>query len=237
MSHSVSADEADQPDPADLTRPQTFIWVQGGGSETKADGKTRTGIGRISGGLSGQFSETSQYLGLLEQEFDKKGTANTRGRLFTTFDTGNSLVSKMGFSIDYIRHAKKKDTTTALGVIGKVETPWEWVSIYPNIAAVETETKKGPKGDKVKSRGYQFTMFTSLYLNEKGMYSMIAPEYAKLKDVTIKKVEVSLGAPITEDAKTWWDVKLTYRKNEGKKKLAGIKSDGTELLFGVSHYF
>ena len=236
MSHSASANEEGQPDPADLTRPKTFIWAQTGGSKVEAGGKyNRTGVFKISGGLSGNFSETAQYMGLLEQNFDKKGTANTRGRLFTTFDTGNSVMSKVGLSVDYISHAKTKNTTTALGVIGRVETPWEWVTFYPNLAAVEA--KMGKKDDKVKSKGYQFNLFTSLYLNDKGMYSMLMPQYTKLKDATVKKMEVTMGAPLTADAKTWWDVKVGYTRTEGKKKLAGNTSDGTELMVGVSHYF
>ena len=234
MSHSVSANEADQPDPADLTRPKTFVWAQAGYSKDKIKGEKSysTGVGKITGGLSGNFTEKAQYMGLLEQGFDRKGAANTRGRLFTTFDTGNSVMSRVGLSVDYIRHAKTKDTTAAVGVIGKFDAT-EWLAFYPNLAAVEAKVG----ATKEKSKGYQFNLFTSVYLNDKGMYSMIMPQYTDLKDVTVKKLEVSLGAPLTADAKTWWDVKVGYTKNEGKKRLATFESDGAELLFGVSHYF
>ena len=231
-----AADQSDAPDPADLTRPNTFIWIQGGASNNETnETKSSSGIGKVTGGVAGQLGSNASYLGLLEQSFDNKGTANTRGRLFTTFDTGNSVLSKLGFSVDYIRHAKTKDSTTALGVIGKLETPYNWLTFFPNLAAVQFESTSG--NNPQKSRGYQFNLFSSLYLNDKGLYAMVAPQYTSLKDITIKKMEVSLGAPLTADNATWWDIKTSYTRSAGKARVAGISSKGADLMLGVSHYF
>ena len=155
----LHADQQPSPNPADLTSAQSFIWAQGGASSSKAEGsRTSTGVGKLTGGISGAFNESSQYLALLEQGFNNDGTADTRGRLFTVLGTGNSLVSNIGVSVDYIRNAKSKDTTTAFGIIGKVETPVDWMTIFPNLALVESKIKG--EGKNFKSKGYHSTCLT-----------------------------------------------------------------------------
>ncbi|WP_066015900.1 hypothetical protein [Endozoicomonas atrinae] len=155
----LHADQQPSPDPADLTSAQSFIWAQGGISSAKADGnRTSTGVGKLTGGISGAFNESSQYLGLLEQGFNNDGTADTRGRLFTVFDTGNNLVSNIGVSADYIRNAKSKDTTSAFGIIGKVETPVDWMTIFPKLALVES--KINGEGKTLKAKVINSTCLT-----------------------------------------------------------------------------
>ena len=232
----LHADQQPSPDPADLTSAQSFIWAQGGMSSAKADGnRTSTGVGKLTGGISGAFNESSQYLGLLEQGFNNDGTADTRGRLFTVFDTGNNLVSNIGVSVDYIRNAKSKDTTTAFGIIGKVETPVDWMTIFPNLALVESKIKG--EGQNLKSKGYQFNLFNSFYIGDSGLYSMVSPQYTKLNDLSTKKLEISFGGPLTDSGQTWWDIKAGYTKFKGKRLLRGARAEEADLMVGISHYF
>ncbi|WP_419832552.1 hypothetical protein [Endozoicomonas atrinae] len=45
----------------------------------------------------------------------------------------------------------KDSTTSAFGIIGKVETPVDWMTIFPNLALVES--KINGEGKNFKSKG------------------------------------------------------------------------------------
>lgn len=221
--------EENQPDPADLTQTNTFVWGQVGNKDYT-----------LTGGIAGNFTEKFSYLGLLEHSRTWKrdsGEANdnTRARLFGTQDVEWSAISKIGLSVDYIKgHKDTAFDTTAAGAIAKVETGLDWLALFPNLAYVEINSRTD---SSLKSKGYQANLFASIYIDEEGKYLMVQPQYTNTEYVDVKKLEVSYGQPLSSDGKLWADLKIGYTKTSGKKLLAGLSDSDKQIKAGVSYYF
>ncbi|CAG23812.1 hypothetical protein PBPRB1967 [Photobacterium profundum SS9] len=221
------------PDPADLTQTNTFLWGQTGNNDYT-----------LTGGVAGKLSQDFSYLGLIEhtrtwKRDSKNVNDNTRVRLFGVQSVDFGVISSIGASVDYIEGHKSGLDTTALGLIGKVETSIDWLALYPNIAYVSLDMDSG--GIKGKSEGYQANLFASVYLGDDGKYLSIAPQYMNTQYINVKKLEVTYGAPISIDGRWWFDVKGGYTRTEaivntGIAKLNVIDSDKT-IKIGVAYYF
>ncbi|OAN10930.1 hypothetical protein A3K86_18270 [Photobacterium jeanii] len=223
--------EEHQPDPADLTQTNTFIWAQAGNKDYT-----------VTGGIAGSLTSKFNYLGLFEHSRSWKrdtGNANdsTRARLFGTQDVNWGAISKVGASVDYIKgHNDTPLDTLAVGAIAKVETGLDWLALYPNLAYVELSARDSQI--KNKSKGYQANLFASIYLDESGQYLMLQPQYTSTEYIDVKKMEVSYGLPLSESGKLWADIKLGYTRTSGKKALSKAAFDSDkQVKAGVSYYF
>jgi len=230
-------------DPADLTQVNTFLWAQGGNNDYT-----------ITGGVAGNITEDISYLGLLEhsrswkRDFGNKDD-KTRVRLFGVHNVDWGFISAVGLSADYIHGHKNKHTDggniksnmQAYGVIAKIETGLDWLSLYPNIAYVNSKVSLdgSPRGDfKLNSEGYQANLFASIYLDDKGKYLMVQPQYTNTKHFENQKIEVSYGQPISSDKKWWVDVKAGYEKDKAKFNNTSHNLDSQSTIkLGLSYYF
>ena len=240
LSLPLLADEKDV-DPANLTQVNTFVFTQLGNEEAT-----------LMGGLSGTITNDLSYLILLEyarthdRDFDDKNDRG-RARVFGVHQVDNNVISAIGVSIDYIKVAKKVDgngnflesSTQAYGVIAKVETGLAWLSIYPNVAYVNT-TIKGFNGNdfNLDSNGYLLNLFASIYLNEEGRYLMLQPQYTDTKYVKIKKIEVSYGEPISTNKRWWVELRVAYEENKIDSGTLESSSNSKSMInLGLAYYF
>lgn len=227
---SFAEDKA--PNPADLTAANTFGAIQVGGDK---DNKFVGGMF----GIAGQYSEGNIFLGMVEHRGSTDAdNLYTRARYFQILDTEVNLFPQVGFSIDYNKAYGPKEAggdidTVALGVIGKLDTGMDWLTLYPNVGAVEV------KFDGVKSRGYIANLFASIYMGDDGSYLMLQPQSTITKDINIYKFEVAYGAPMNDKGTLWWEAKAGYTKTElDSKYLEGKHKDSnTEVLLGLYYYF
>jgi len=217
----VLAEEA-QPDPADLTQTNTFLWGQAGNKDYT-----------LTGGIAGNLTENFSYLGLLEhtRSYDRNDekSDNTRARLFGTQNVDWGFMSKVGVSVDYITNHTSGLDLLAVGGIAKVETGLDWLALFPNLAYVKA------KDNNNSESGYQANLFASIYLDDAGKYLMLQPQYTNLNDkMTTKKLEVSYGQPLSNDGKWWGDVKVGHTSTH----VNGHKlDDDNQIKAGVSYYF
>ncbi len=218
------------PNPADLTQANTFASFQAGGDKNN---KFVTG----SAGIAGQYSEGNTFLGLVEHRVTTDAdNLYTRARYFQILDVESSLFPQVGFSVDYnkayVKGAKDIDTL-ALGVIGKLNTGIDWLTLYPNVGAVEI------KGEGFSTRGYIANLFVSIATDDQGGYLMIQPQSTITSDVNVYKFDVVYGAPLNATGTLWWDAKVGYTKtNIHSDQVEGtLRDENTEVAVGLSYYF
>ncbi|ASI90027.1 hypothetical protein [Vibrio mediterranei] len=248
-SAQVMADEAQVNDPADVTRPQTYLKVDSGA-------KGKDGMTRLQLNMAGSYSEDIGYLGQFETDFQTNldaqqgkskdfGLSRIRARYFQVHATGLEVLPEIGFSLDYISYgsnwvAKNSGTeqTAAIGAVAKVITPFEnWVS-YPNLAVMKNEYDNGRS-----ENGWQANWFNSFYLTEKGSYITVNPQYANYNNATGKN-EQSLelnfegGIPLTNDGSIWGNVTYSehFFKAAGESRMKHL--DGNrEVRIGATWFF
>ncbi|MCG9664354.1 hypothetical protein L1D26_14825 [Vibrio mediterranei] len=248
-SAQVMADEAQVNDPADVTRPQTYLKVDSGA-------KGKDGMTRLQLNMAGSYSEDIGYLGQFETDFQTNldaqpgkskdfGLSRIRARYFQVHATGLEVLPEIGFSLDYISYgsnwvAKNSGTeqTAAIGAVAKVITPFEnWVS-YPNLAVMKNEYDNGRS-----ENGWQANWFNSFYLTEKGSYITVNPQYANYNNA-IGKNEQSLelnfegGIPLTNDGSIWGNVTYSehFFKAAGESRMKHL--DGNrEVRIGATWFF
>ncbi|RTR38419.1 hypothetical protein EKG38_12920 [Shewanella canadensis] len=241
-----------QPDPSDLTAVNSFAYG------------TIDNEGKLNGmlGIAGAYSEGNNYIGLVEHavatknnEFGKKAQ-NSRLRYFQVLDTGSSVLPQAGFSVDYMKGWKSddKDVSTdivALGAIAKVTTPWEALSIFPNVAYVKGEAEH--QHGKFDLTGYQVNLFGSIAIGDMGKYLVIQPEFMHLDgepssngkgekvSADIFKVKTGFGMPISADGKWWTEVSHTYTRTDAEMNIIGTPmseiDNDNKFEVGVSYYF
>lgn len=216
--HSVEEPQKTKPDPSDLTQVNTFAYGQYEGKDV-----------RIMAGLSGQLSEGNAFMGLIEHGVDtKNGRHNSRLRYFQVLDTGLSSMPQAGASIDYMKGWDQKSDILAIGGIAKIKTPWDALSVYPNLAYVTGDAN----GKTVN--GYQTNLFASLALGSGGEYMVFQPQFMDTNIGEQFKVKTGFGAPLDQSATLWWDIGHQYEKTIVK----GLKSvDEHKLSVGLSYYF
>ncbi|WP_104046316.1 hypothetical protein [Vibrio jasicida] len=232
-SGAVMAEESHQVDPSDLTQVNTFLW-----GKVDTDGKL---IGTL--GIGGQYSEGNTFLGLIEHgtatkkdKGDKKLAQDSRIRYFQVMDTGVDALPSMGFSVDYLKgwkHNGGSSDIVALGGIGKVKTPWDAFTLFPNAAYVTGEVKNG--ASKKSISGYQANLFGSLTMSEAGDYLMLQPQWMDTNVGNKFEMKTSYGMPITPVL--WVDVSHSYTKVEGRNAFDGVKDNDNKFEFGVAYYF
>ena len=254
----LMANENKKVDPSDLTQVNTFLWTQGGyATAGKGDDKVSGTNMTITGGVAGSITEDISYLGLLEhtrtskRDFENKDD-KTRVRLFGVHSVDWGFISAVGLSADYIHGHKKTDVggqnlksnTQAYGVIAKVETGLDWLSLYPNLAYISSKTTISNAGSTfdgdLKSDGYQATLYASIKIDNNGKYMMLEPQYTDTKHFSTQKFEVSYGQPVSSDKKWWVDVKAGYEKGELKDGVlnSNFKSDAQSTVkVGLAYYF
>lgn len=230
----VQAAEQD-PNPADLTQTNTFVWMS-------ADSKGNT---KVNLGLAGQYSEGNTFLGLIEHgvkfQNNFKGTdgQNSRLRYFQVLDTGSSLAPKAGASVDYMKGWKHKGVESdivALGGIAKVNTPLDTLTIYPNLAYVTGDIKAG--GVKKSVSGYQANLFASLALSESGNYAIFQPQWMDTNVGSKFEMKTGFGAPVTDSGKLWMNVDHVFTSVDLKGVNGGMGRDNdNKFEVGISYYF
>ncbi|WP_104046442.1 hypothetical protein [Vibrio jasicida] len=249
--------EDNAPNPSDLTQVNSFAY-----GTIDNDGTLKGMVG-----IAGAYSEGNNFIGLVEHgtatKNNKDGNAegkkaqNSRLRYFQVLDTGLSGLPQAGFSVDYMKGWEKSNgigtDIVALGGIAKVTTPWDALSLFPNVAYV-TGSAQG-KNDSGKAKadlsGYQLNMFGSLAVGEAGQYVVFQPQYMHLdgtpKDKKVKgklgadvfKVKTGYGQPISADGKWWVEASHTYTRTDMEVKTAKLtdKDNDHKFEFGVSYYF
>ncbi|BCN26399.1 autotransporter domain-containing protein [Vibrio alfacsensis] len=248
-----SADSA--PNPSDLTQVNSFVF-----GTIDNDGTLKGMVG-----LAGQYSEGNNFMGLIEHGTATKNNSvgkkdqNSRLRYFQVLDTDMSGVPQVGFSVDYMKGWEKTNgfgsDLVALGGIAKVTTPWDALSIFPNVAYVtgEGKTKESGSKGKIDVSGYQLNIFGSLALGESGEYIVVQPQFMHLDgkskvngqkldgklDANVFKVKTGYGQPISTDGKWWVEVSHTYTRTnmEVKQTQFSEKDNDHKFEFGVSYYF
>ncbi len=249
MASSAYAQEEQTNDPADVTRPQTYLKVDSGA-------KGKDGLTRVQLNMAGSYNENIGYLGQFEGDFQTNldagegqkqdfGMSRVRARYFQVHATGSELLPEIGFSLDYINYDKNwvaknagaKDTV-AVGAVAKVITPFEsWVS-YPNITVMRNEYDNGKSGN-----GWQANWFNSFYLTEKGHYITANPQYANYQNAFGKNeqsLELNLegGIPLTSDGSIWGNVTYSehFFKAGGESRMKHL--DGNrEVRLGATWFF
>ncbi|USD63079.1 hypothetical protein J4N45_18945 [Vibrio sp. SCSIO 43140] len=246
---TMAADEAEVNDPADVTRPQTFLKIDSGA-------KGKDGLTRLQLNMAGAWTENIGYLGLVEGDLQtnldagegqKKdfGLSRIRARYFQVHNTGLDLMPEVGFSLDYIGYDKNwvaknsgVKTTVAVGAVAKVLTPWDnWVS-YPNVTVMRNEYDNGKSGD-----GFQANWFNSLYLTEKGSYLQVNPQYSNYADETGKNAQAlemhfEGGIPLSQDGAVWGHVTYSEHFFKGGNDSRMKHLDGNrEVRVGATWFF
>lgn len=221
--------EKSKPDPANLTAPNTFTGLHADNKEVA-----------LSLGLAGHAGDY-KYLGMLEhkstyERSNEEKNDRTRARLFGVKAVDWGVVSDVGASVDYIKSTQKNGTDIlALGAIAKVNTGLNWMSFFPNLAYVEIKKNGTPS---IKETGIQTNLFTSIYLDQNGSYLGLNPSYTKTEDVEIKKLEVSLGTPLTSNAKLWGEIKATYNNTDVTfNNLTLVDDNDNRIQASIYYYF
>ncbi|MCL9773329.1 hypothetical protein [Vibrio methylphosphonaticus] len=251
LTFTAQAAEEQTNDPADVTRPQTYLKVDSGA-------KGKDGLTRLQLNMAGSYTEEIGYLAQLEGDFqtnvdaDKNngkssdfGMSRVRARYFQVHATVFELLPEIGFSLDYIDYANNwvaKDAgannTVAVGAVAKVITPFEsWVS-YPNVAVMRNSYDNGKSGN-----GWQANWFNSFYLTEKGSYITVNPQYANYENAfgqNEQSLEMMMegGLPLSSDGSVWGN--LTYSehffKAGGESRMKHL--DGNrEVRIGATWFF
>ncbi|WP_234497670.1 hypothetical protein [Vibrio maritimus] len=252
---SFAQAETTQPDPSDLTQVNSFVFG------------TVDNQGMLKGmvGLAGQYSEDNTFMGLVEHNLATKTNStgskdnNTRLRYFQVLDVDSAAIKQAGFSVDYIRGWENTNgigsDLVAIGTIAKVATPWEALSIYPNVAYVMGTARQDGSMDASLS-GYQLNLFGSLSIGNWGQYAVFQPQYMHVSgDVDSDKnsgnlrvfgdvlqVKTGYGQPISKDGLWWVEASHTYTKSEleAKSNSGGIAlptDNDHKFEVGVAYYF
>ena len=226
--------------------------------------------GKITGmlGIAGQYSQGNNFLGLIEHgvgtRSEGQGKQDSRLRYFQVLDTGAQAISQIGFSIDYMKGWSKdsgaegkspSSDIVAFGVIGKVATPWECVSLFPNIAYVTGEVKQeidDKSGLKADLQGYQANLFASIDLGNAG-YIVLQPQFMSVdvdakadtsnatKTVNVFKMKTGYGIAVTQSKKWWVEVSHTYARTSAStqlnKQTERLTDNDHKFELAVSYYF
>ncbi|NKF50937.1 hypothetical protein G3R49_10225 [Shewanella sp. WXL01] len=242
--------EDKQPDPSDLTAVNSFAFA------------TVDDQGKIQGmvGVAGAYSEGNNFIGLVEHGVSTKTTdnghkaQNSRLRYFQVIDTGSAALPQAGFSVDYMKGWAATDQSistdiVALGAIAKVTTPWEAVSIFPNLAYVTGSAESTDPSIKADIKGYQVNLFGSIALDEAGKYLVIQPQFMSVDvepkgvqgkgEANVFKVKTGFGMPISADGLWWTELSHTYTRTDAAVKaidFTGVDNDN-KFEIGVSYYF
>ncbi|WP_375749109.1 hypothetical protein [Vibrio sp. HN007] len=251
-SPAIAEDNA--PNPSDLTQVNSFAF-----GTVDNDGTVKGMVG-----LAGAYSEGNNFIGLVEHgsatknNVEGKKDQNSRLRYFQVLDTGLAGMPQAGFSVDYMKGWEKSNglgtDIVALGAIAKVTTPWEALSIFPNLAYVtgKAEGKDGEAKGKMDVSGYQLNLFGSLAVGEAGQYVVFQPQYMHINgtpeldgakgsktDVDVFKVKTGYGQPISADGKWWVEASHTYTRTdmEIKNPKWADKDNDHKFELGVSYYF
>ncbi|RJG47433.1 hypothetical protein [Motilimonas pumila] len=208
-----------KPDPSDLTQVNSFLY-----GTFDSDNTFKASLG-----LAGQYSEGNSFMGLVEHGYQFKDKLNnSRLRYFQVFDTGSEAVSQAGLSVDYIKGWDAKSDIVALGTIAKVATPWQSLSIFPNLAYVTG------KADGKTVTGYQTNIFASMSLGDEGDYLIFQPQWMDTNLGRKFEVKSGYGAPVSDDGKVWWDISHTYQNTKvGQAKASGDH----QVALGLAYYF
>jgi|GEM_PF-3518342 len=246
------ASEDNSPDPSDLTKVNSFAF-----GTVDNDGTLKGMIG-----LAGAYSEGNNFIGLVEHgsatknnEIGKKNQ-NSRVRYFQVLDTGLSGMPQAGFSVDYMKGWEKSNgigtDIVALGAIAKVTTPWESLSIFPNLAYVTGSAQGDDTEGKVNTdlEGYQVNLFGSLSIGDIGQYMVFQPQFMRLEgkskdidnqklDANVFKVKTGYGQPISADGKWWIEASHTYTRTDMAIKHTKFAEKDHDHKFevGISYYF
>lgn len=212
-----------QPNPSDLTQVNSFVY---GTMDSKQSAKVMLG-------LAGQYSEGNSFMGLLEHGYNIKDEDHTsRARYFQVFNTDTVLIQQAGLSVDYIKGWKKNGLASsdivAMGTIGKIVTPWDSITLYPNVAYVA-----GKVGSKTV-KGYQTNLFVSAVLSEQGLYAIFQPQWMDTNIGHKIEVKTGVGAPLSTDGKLWWDLSHTYQNAKMKNEQ---NNNDHVVTAGIAYYF
>ena len=249
---SAHASEDNKPDPSDLTKVNSFAF-----GTVDNDGTLKGMVG-----IAGAYSEGNNFIGLVEHGSATKNNAigkkdqNSRLRYFQVLDTGLDAMPQAGFSVDYMKGWEKANgigsDIVALGAIAKVTTPWESLSIFPNVAYVAGSAQGEDVKDKTKAdlSGYQVNLFGSLSIGEKGQYVVFQPQFMHLDgkfkdannqklDANVFKVKTGYGQPISTDGKWWIEASHTYTRSDMEVKQIKFAEKDHDHKFevGISYYF
>ncbi len=237
LGESARGDET--PDPSDLTKVNSFIWAQ-------ASNKNNL---KVNLGLAGAYSEGNNFISLIEHDYNVKDKAhNSRVRYFQVLDTDLAAMPQAGVSVDYMKGwGKNSSDLIALGSIVKVKTPWERLTLFPNVAYVMGAAKN--EGAKFDATGYQTNLFGSVSIGDWGQYIMLQPQYmhldAKQKGtnrkapVDVFKMRTAYGQPMSQDGKLWMDIAHEYQRTSAKVNGTRLSATDNEHRFevGMSYYF
>ena len=172
----------------------------------------------------------------------KSGFGDTRGRLFGMMPVNWGPISVIGASADLIRGGNDAKglgsgiDTAALGVIAKIDTPWEQFSIYPNLAAAQMEDERRNKvgGDFGTDKGYQANLFLSYDISDR-MYLMAMPQYSNMdKNGESVKFGLTAGYALTADLKHWvtLNAETNYNKDGSNWHRVGSSLGGGKYVPG-----
>jgi len=254
-----STENTDAPDPADITRVVTSLKVSAGTNSNNNDLAIETELK-----IGGSFNPDNNFLTMISTTVaEKDGAENSggdednmdlrelRARWFQVFATGADWLPKAGYSLDYIDQSNDDSTAVdsiiAAGVIVKIPVMSNWV-MYPNLAAVTANVNDAAKSSGMDDGvGMQLNVFNAIYLNKKGSYMMINPQYSYIDfDNVVTQdllVETTLGTPIS-DNKRWW-LSATYKEtfsdvnpeNAPSKNSFRANDDKRQFRVGVTYYF
>ena len=242
-----------QPDPSDLTAVNSFAY-----GTVDNEGKLNSMVG-----VAGAYSEGNNFMGLVEHalatknnEFGQKAQ-NSRLRYFQVIDTNSRLLPQAGFSVDYMKGWKSSDDDistdiVAVGAIAKMTTPWEAISLYPNVAYVKGEAYQS-SANRLDLSGYQLNLFGSISLGDLGKYLIIQPQFMHLDgepnnnssggklSANIFKVKTGFGMPISESGRWWAELSHTYTRSDSQINITGTSinamDNDNKFEFGISYYF
>lgn len=147
--------------------------------------------------IGGAYKSGSQFMGMVEADFVGGEYSSMRAQYFQVFNTGNELLTDLGMSFDYIRPKGIDMDLKAIGLIGRVVSPWEKVSFFPNVAYVQSDLMNN------SYNGYQVNLYTSINIASNGSYLLPRIGYTDIDYSKYVNLDFVASIPITNNRRLW----------------------------------
>ncbi len=178
--------------------------------------------------IGGAYKNGAQFMGMVEADFLGGEYSNMRAQYFQVFNTGNELLTDLGMSFDYIRPKGIDMDLKAVGVIGRLVSPWERISFFPNIAYVQSDLL----GESYN--GYQLNLYSSINIGSDGRYLMPRIGYTDIDYLKYINIDFVASMPVTSNRRLWAITKAEQVINLGNSKDI---DDSLRLSVGINYFF
>lgn len=233
----AEASSQQEVDPADLTKVNTSVFF----------GMNNHNQFKVQGSVAGQYESGNGYMLLGEANMDEDGKyGQSRVQYFHTTDTGWGGMPKAAASLDIIDNDLM--TSTALGGISLITSPWKNVMFFPQAAYVHGNLKSDfvdplPEASQVDKslNGVMAAFYTSIRFDDQGSFVMFYPEYTRLygdADIEVKKLVASMGTPISAERNKWLMLKIESSETDVEIANRSLETqDDTTVTFSFRMFF